>query len=329
MGGRTTIYDVARACGVSPATVSRALAQPDKVHPETLEQVLAAAERLGYRKLASTRAAGARHTGTIAMVVPDITNPYYFSAITGAERRAQAAGLTLVLVNTEENAAQERANVERLIGRVDGFVLASSRLPDDEIVALATRSRVVLLNRWVDGISCALVEQDHGSRQIVHHLVSLGHEHVVYLGGPVNSWVRHQRWNALRAAAESEGIRIELLGPYRPLSLDGGAASDAALRTGATGFVAHNDLLAIGVLHRLRSRGVDVPGEVSVVGYDDMFVATVCTPTLTTLGGEYEEAARHGVELLLEDRRDAQVVLPSSLAIRGSTGPGPTARASS
>ena len=102
MGGRTTIYDVARACGVSPATVSRALAQPDKVHPETLEQVLAAAERLGYRKLASTRAAGARHTGTIAMVVPDITNPYFpplFRAIQAAAAGADG-GTSVVLADT-------------------------------------------------------------------------------------------------------------------------------------------------------------------------------------------------------------------------------------
>ncbi|GAA5165512.1 LacI family DNA-binding transcriptional regulator [Ornithinimicrobium tianjinense] len=325
MAARTTIYDVARAAEVSPATVSRALSRPDAVHPETLARVLGAAERLGYRKAPGARAGGARHTDTIAMVVPDITNPYYFSAITGAERRAQAAGLTLVLVNSEENAAHERRNVERLLGRVDGFVLASSRLPDEEIVGFASRTKVVLLNRWVDGISCAMVEQDHGSRQIVHHLVSLGHEHLVYLGGPVNSWVRHQRWNALRGAAEAEGVRIDLLGPYRPSSVDGGAAADAAMRTGATGFVAHNDLLAIGVLQRLRARGVDVPGEVSVVGYDDMFVATICTPALTTLGGEYEEAARFGVELLLEERRDSQVVLPSSLTIRGSTGRAPLA----
>lgn len=323
-GDRVTIYDVAAECGVSTATVSRALAQPDKVHAQTRERVLAAAERLGYRREPGTRTLGARHTGAIAMVVPDITNPYYFAAITGAERRAQAAGLTLVLVNTEENAAQELSAVERLVGRVGGFVLASSRLPDAEIRSLAARTALVLLNRHVEGISSAMVEQDQGSRQIVHHLVSLGHEHLVYLGGPVNSWVRHQRWSALTRAAADEGIRIDQLGPYRPSSVDGGAAADTGLRTGATGFIAHNDLLAIGVLQRLRARGVAVPEEVSLVGYDNMFVAQVCTPTLTTLGGEYEEAARHGVELLLEGRRDRQVVLPSSLAIRESTGRAPS-----
>ena len=322
-GHRTTIYDVAKAAGVSPATVSRALSQPDMVHPGTLETVLASVERLGYRRGEAARGTGARHTGTIAMVVPDITNPYYSLVITGAERRAQAAGLVLVLVNTEESAQQERINIERLIGRVDGFLLASSRLPDEEIIDFAARTNVVLLNRHVTGISCALVEQDHGSRQIVHHLTSLGHTHLAYLAGPANSWVRHQRWNALARAAEEDGVRISLVGPYRPLIDDGGAAADAALRTGATGLVAHNDLLAIGVVQRLQGRGVLVPDDISVVGYDDMFVARVCNPPLTTLGGQYEEAARHAVELLLEGRRAQDVVVPSSLKIRASSGRAP------
>lgn len=320
---RTTIYDVARACEVSPATVSRALSQPAKVHPDTLDLVLATVDRLGYRRGEASRGTGARHTGTIAMVVPDITNPYYSMVITGAERRAQAAGSVLVLVNTEESAANERTNIERLVGRVDGFILSSSRLPDEEIVALAGRTDVVLLNRHVPGISCALVEQDHGSRQIVHHLTSLGHRRIAYLAGPLNSWVRHQRWGALERAAADDGVHIEVVGPYRPLIDDGGAAADAALRTGATALVAHNDLLAIGVVQRLRSRGLRVPEDISVVGFDDMFVAQVCDPPLTTLGGEYEEAARHAVELLLGGRRAQEVVLPSSLKIRASSGRAP------
>lgn len=320
---RTTIYDVARACEVSPATVSRALRQPDKVHPDTLDLVLTTVDRLGYRRAEGSRGTGARHTGTIAMVVPDITNPYYSMVITGAERRAQAAGEVLVLVNTEENAANERTNIERLVGRVDGFILSSSRLPDEEIVDLAGRSNVVLLNRHVPGISCALVEQDHGSRQVVHHLTSLGHQHLAYLAGPLNSWVRHQRWGALERAAHDDGVRIDILGPYRPLIDDGGAAADTAVRTGATALVAHNDLLAIGMVQRLRSRGVRVPEDISVVGYDDMFVAQVCDPPLTTLGGEYEEAARHAVEILLESRRAQEIVLPSSLKIRASSGRAP------
>lgn len=320
---RVTIYDVARESGVSPATVSRALGQPQKVHPHTLALVLAVVDRLGYRRNAFARSAGSPRTGTIAMVVPDITNPYYSEAIHGAERRAQAADIGLVLANTGEDPARERAVLERLIGRVDGFILTSSRLSDAEVTALSDRASVVLLNRHVEGISCSLVDQDQGSQRIITHLAALGHTRVAYAGGPSSSWVRHQRWNALSGSAQSHELEIRQLGPFRPSLEDGPAAAEEVLRAGATAVVAHNDLLAIGIIQHVQGNGLSVPADLSVVGYDDMFVSRFCTPPLTTLGGQYEAAAHHGVEMLVEGRRNQLVVLPSSLAIRESTGPAP------
>ncbi|MGM7666749.1 LacI family DNA-binding transcriptional regulator [Microbacterium sp. A93] len=323
---RVTIYDVARLSRVSPATVSRSLSQPDKVHPQTLEHVLGVVERLGYRRGASARSAGARHSGTIAMVVPDIANPYYSEAIRGAEKRTQSAGVGLLLVNTEEDPVREQANIERLIGRVDGFVLTSSRLPDEAIRSLSTRTRVVLLNRHIPGISCALVDQDQGSRHIIAHLTALGHTRVAYAGGPSSSWARHQRWAALSDHAQANGVEIRQLGPFRPSMEDGPTAAEEVLRAGATAVVAHNDLLAIGIIQHLQGNDLAVPADLSVVGYDDMFVSRFCTPPLTTLGGQYEAAAHHGVEMLVEGRRNQLMVLPSSLAIRDSTGPAPAPR---
>lgn len=324
---RVTIYDVARLSRVSPATVSRSLSQPDKVHPRTLENVLKAVDRLGYRRGASVRPAGTRQTGTIAMVVPDITNPYYSDAIRGAEKRAQAAGVGLVLVNTEEDPMKEQLSIERLIGRVDGFVLTSSRLRDEEIQALSTRAQVVLLNRHVEGISCALVDQDQGSRHIIEHLEMLGHTRLAYAGGPANSWVRHQRWVALSRYSGRARLSIRQLGPYRPSLDDGALAVEDALRVGATAVVAHNDLLALGMLGHLQMKGLRVPEDLSLVGYDDMIAARFCTPALTTLGGHYETAAHHGVEMLVEGRKDQHVVLPSSLRVRDSTGTAPSVEA--
>lgn len=322
---RVTIYDVARSSGVSPATVSRSLSQPDKVHPRTLDTVLQAVERLGYRRDASVRPAGTRRTGTIAMVVPDITNPYYADAIRGAEKRAHAAGIGLVLVNTDEDPVHEKRSIERLIGRVDGFVLTSSRLSDEEITALSTRAQVVLLNRSVEGTSCALVDQDQGSRHIIEHLAALGHTRLAYAGGPATSWVRHQRWAALSGHSARARLSIRQLGPYRPALEDGALAADDALRVGATAVVAHNDLLALGMLGHLQARGLRVPEDISVVGFDDMIAARFCTPALTTLGGHHEMAAHHGVEMLLEARKGQLFILPSRLQIRDSTGIAPSA----
>lgn len=318
---KVTIYDVARDSGVSPATVSRSLIRPNKVRPRTLEQVLKSVERLGYRRDPSARPPGSRGTGTIAMVVPDISNPYFSDAIRGAEKRSQVANTGLLVVNTGEDSGQEKSNIDRLIGRVDGFILTSSRLSDKEIEILAARTPVVLLNRYVPGISCALVDQDQGSRHIIEHLCLLGHRRLTYVGGPVSSWVRHQRWTALSRYATHEGVQIEQLGPYRPSIIDGPAAAQAILRNGATAVIAHNDLLALGILRHLNNLGVTVPDEISVVGYDDVFAAEFSFPSLTTLGGPYEPAAYHGVEMLLEGKRGQRVILPSTLHVRDSTGP--------
>jgi DNA-binding LacI/PurR family transcriptional regulator len=183
----------------------------------------------------------------------------------------------------------------------------------------------VLLNREVDGVSSVVVDPDDGSRQIVEHLASLGHRSLAYLAGPLTSWVGARRWRALAAAARSRGMTATRLGPFQPAVVSGPAAADASLGSGATALVAHNDLLAIGMLRRLAERGVRVPEQVSVVGYDDIFGADFCSPPLTTLAGPHEKAGRAAVDVLvaaLETRTEAQVrrvTMPSYLVIRAST----------
>ncbi|MBE2999742.1 LacI family DNA-binding transcriptional regulator [Nocardiopsis sp. HNM0947] len=327
---RTTIYDVAREAGVAASTVSRAFSNPRRVNAVTRGHVHAAAERLGYRPSPLASALQSGRTATIAMLVPDITNPHFFGAIRGAEGRARQADLTFILSNTEESAAKEQDQIERLSRSVDGFVLAASRLPGGAVADLARDHNLALVNREVEGIPSAVVDNDSGSGQIVDHLASLGHRSLVYLSGPEQSWSAGRRWNALRSAASEHGMAAERLGPFPPMTDAGGAAADAALARDATALVAHNDLLAIGVLKRLAERGVAVPEEASVVGYDDIFGADLCVPALTTLAGPGDRAGRAAVELLLRGGSRSgtltdphRVVLPSHLVIRESTGPAP------
>jgi LacI family transcriptional regulator len=327
---RTTIYDVAREAGVAASTVSRALRNPRRVNAATREHVLQVAERMGYRPSPLATALQSGRTATVAMLVPDITNPHFFGTIKGAERRASAAGITFILSYTEESADNERTQIEHLARSVDGFVLASSRMSDESLWELAEEHNLALVNREVRGLPSAVVDSRVGSRQIVEHLASLGHRSVVYLSGPHQSWPAGERWRGLVDGARSLDMRVTRLGPFPPRVVGGGAAADAALVTGATAVVAHNDLLAIGVLRRLAERGVAVPEQVSVVGYDDIFGADFCVPALTTLAGPQDEAGRSAVELLLENRSrsttrtpDRRVMLPSHLVIRDSTGPAP------
>jgi DNA-binding LacI/PurR family transcriptional regulator len=326
-----TIYDVARAAGVATSTVSRAFSNPQRVTEKTRARVVQVAEELGYQPNPHARALTSRRTQTIAMVVSDITNPHFFEIIRGAEMRAKASAFTLVLVNAEESPRIELEQISRLARSVDGFLLAASRLPDEELLKLSAGHTVVMVNRQVKGIPSVVLDQREGCRQLVVHLASLGHSSLVYLSGPRNSWTAASRWAAIRDAATECGMSALRMGPYTPTVSHGGAAADAALTTGATAFVAHNDLLAIGVLRRLAARSVRVPDDVSVTGFDDIFAADLCSPSLTTLSGVHANLGRAAVELLLDAATSShrsggpvpELVLPSQLVLRSSTGGAP------
>jgi DNA-binding LacI/PurR family transcriptional regulator len=322
-----TIYDVAIAAGVATSTVSRAFSTPTRVSARTREHVLAVAAELGYRPNPHARALLSGRHHTVAMVVSDITNPHYFELIRGAEMRARASEYTLVLVNAEESPRVEYDQIQRLVSSVDGFVLAASRLPDENLRQIAAQRPVVLMNRELPGLASVVLDHVTGCRQIVEHLASLGHRDLIYLAGPQNSWMAATRWSALRSAAEDLGLGAQRIGPFTPKVSQGGAAADGALHAGATAIVAHNDLLAIGVVQRLAQRSVRVPDDVSVVGFDNIFAADLCTPTLTTLGGAHADVGRSAVEILLDavgpirtKESAPQVVLPTDLVLRQSTG---------
>lgn len=323
-----TIYDVARAAGVATSTVSRAFSSTTRVNQGTRERVLAVANELGYKPNPHARALLSGRHQTIAMVVSDITNPHYFELIRGAEMRARASRFTLVLVNAEESPRVEYDQVQRLVPAVDGFVLAASRLPEENLRQIAAQRPVVLMNRELPEIASVVLDHGEGCHQIVEHLASLGHRSLVYLAGPRNSWMAATRWSALSAAASELDLEARRVGPFTPKVAQGGAAADAALNAGASAIVAHNDLLAIGVLQRLAQRSRGVPDQISVVGFDNIFAAEMCTPGLTTLGGPHADVGRTAVDLLLDmlgghgvSAHHAQLSLPTELVLRGSTGP--------
>jgi LacI family repressor for deo operon, udp, cdd, tsx, nupC, and nupG len=325
---RPTLADVAREAGVATSTVSRAFSRPQRVNHRTREHVLAVAQELGYVPNPTAQALESGRTRTIALLVPDITNPYFSGVIKGAERAAAGAGLTLVLADTAENAGTESRLVQRLERAVDGFVISASRLTDDELRAASARTPITLVNRATAGMSCVVADFDSGTRQIVDHLASYGHRSFVFVGGPAESWSGARRWQGLQAAAAERGMEARRSGPYLPTLSGGPAAADAVMASGATAVVCHNDILAIGLMRRLTERGRSVPGDVSVVGFDDVFGADFCHPALTTLAERTEDAGQRAVELLVNQVPLRQVegparVLPTHLVVRASTGPAP------
>lgn len=315
-----TIAMVAERAGVATSTVSRALTRPDRVSDETRRHVEAIARELGYVATHKTR------TRSVAVLVADIANPFYFDIIRGSGRQLRAADYTQVLVDTEESADLEAALIERMRGTIDGLILAATRLSDAVIASLSQTLPLVVLNRHVPGVPNVVLDTTSGMVQAFEHLISLGHREIAYAEGPARSWANAARWRALTEAAEGRDVALTKLGPFASSRAAGAAAADAFVNTGATAAIAFNDLLAIGMLERLAARGVAVPGDVSVVGCDDIFGADFCSPTLTTISTPLEQAGRVAVTLLLEllESRAGSgrngVLLQSNLTVRDSTG---------
>lgn len=326
---RSTIHDVAALAGVATSTVSRALSSPDRISGNTRTLVLRAAQELNYVPNSGNRAGAASRTGAVALLVPDITNPFYFDIIHGTQDQLKAAGYTQLLVDTEESADVELQALERLTETADGVILAATRLRTADLAMMAARIPMVTINRNDPAVSTVLIDTPMGVDQAVEHLVSLGHADLVYISGPAKSWTNQWRWRTFEAAASRHHVRALRIGPYAPKMTSGAAAADAMLVTGATACLAFNDLLAIGMLQRFSRRGVRIPLDISIVGCDDTFGADFCNPALTTITAPTQQAGRAATNMLLARlgqrpqvaRQIAQ--LPTHLTVRESTGPAP------
>lgn len=318
-----TISQVAVAAGVARSSVSRAFTRPEMLSPETVTRILSAAETLGYVPNYTARALSTGRHGNVALIVPDIANPFFPPVIQAAQMEADRSDFCIFLGNTEENPKQEDKLVGRFAGQVEGFVLASSRLSDERIRAHAALHPLVLINRDVEGIPRVLIDSGPGVRQAVEHLAELGHKKIVYVSGPTNSWSNKQRRNAVRSAATKLGMEAEIVPTSTPTFNAGKAAVPSILATKATAAVAFDDLTAQGVLVGLAELNVAVPTDFSLIGCDDVLGA-VTHPALTSVSNQSVEAGRVAVSLLMDilqskSIKDVRYMLETSLVVRDTT----------
>ncbi|WP_436530861.1 LacI family DNA-binding transcriptional regulator [Actinoplanes sp. HUAS TT8] len=316
---RTTVQDVAREAGVSVSTVSRALTG-GTVSAATRETVVEAATRLGYRVNRAARGLITGRTGNLGLIVPDLRNPFFADVAKGVSARARAVDCGVFITDTDEDPVAELEAIATLGRNTDGLLLCSPRASDAEILAAADPETTVLLHRQVPGMSSVVADIADGIRQAVGHLRALGHTEIAYVSGPEGSWATRQRVEALA------GLSILALGSVSP-TFDGGLlAGDLVLASPATAVLAYNDLVALGLLHRLAARGASVPGRVSVVGFDDVSLAAMTHPPLTSVSVPKDRAGAVGLDLLLGRTGVAvgEVVLPTSLVVRASSGVAPT-----
>lgn len=328
--GVPTISQVAQAAGVSRATVSRAFTRPQMLSADTVARVKSVAGRLGYVPNQVARALSTGRHGNIALIVPDVANPFFPPLIRGAQARADLAGACLFLGSSDENPDREDTLVAKFTGQVEGVILVSSRLDEERIRHHAGRVPIVLINRDVTGLPRVLIDTSVGISAAVDHLAEFGHRRICYVAGPAASWSNQQRRKAMRAAMRRLGLEMVAVTAQRASFEAGRDIVAALLGTGATAAIAFDDVTAQGILVGLAERRIAVPGRFSVIGCDDVLGATTFPP-LTTVSARCDEAGEVALDLLgdvtrLKAMREIRYVLDTRLVVRGSAGPVPATR---
>lgn len=332
-----TLRDVADAAGVHPATASRALnpATRGLVNADTARRVMKVAESLGYRPNPIARSLKTAKSGTVGLVIPDLTNPLFPPIVRGIEDVLEPAGYSGLIVNTDNDPSREQAQVELLRSRqVEGLIVATAVLHHPLLEQLQAEGvPMVMVNRRPDGVDVPSITPDdaHGIELAVAHLASLGHERVAHLAGPANTSTGVARARAFRNAVREHDMADDpaLAVTCELWTEDAGAAALRELLDDGeefTAIVAGNDLIALGCYDVFSERGISCPDQMSVVGFNDMPYLDKLAPPLTTVAIPHQQIGAEAARLLLEaitepDRPARSVLLPLHLVVRGSTAP--------
>lgn len=282
-----TIRDVAREAAVSVASVSRVINGHENVRPEMRERVEAAVRSLGYAPHAGARNLSMARTHTIGVVLPDLHGEFFSEFVRGMDREASSQGFQLLLSNMHANSDHGMATLQNMHGRVDGLVVMAPHIAAERLSAqLPAGLPVILVNstaldRQRPGVR---VDNEAGAAAMVDYLESLGHRTIVHLSGPQDNIEARERQRGYEAAMARHGLT--------PQSMQGdffeesGVAAARAILDQADrpdALFAANDMMAIGALMTLRRAGLSVPGDIAIAGFDDIPLARLITPSLTTM----------------------------------------------
>ena len=330
-----TIKDVASLAGVSPMTVSRVINESDRVSPETQRRVEKAISELGYIPSRLARGLSGRRTGTLAVIVPDVANPFFTMIVRAAEEVARRSAYRVILCDTRADLSVERDVIEELIAhRVEGIAIAP--VSDRSKPHLARLSRFgvpfVLIDRTVAGVDCDAVLGNSvgGAQRLVEHLIGLGHRRIGMIVEKDEVSTARERRQGYESALEAAGLPLDpaLVVETTPDPDGGFEGMGHLLSTGdrPSAVFAVNNLVALGAIEAVRNAGLEVPDDVALVCFDDIELASRLYPFLTALEQPAETFGTLGTQLLLEriqgrgPARDHVVVLPGQLTVRRSCG---------
>lgn len=300
---RATIYDVARAAQVATSTVSRAFTRPTRVNRETLLLIQATAAELGYRPNRTARGLSTGRTGSLAMVVPNIGNPFFTQFMRSFHAAARERDYSVYLIDTYENADEEMRQIDEVMSRVDGIALVSPRMRGRDLKTVTARGQFVVVHRRVPDLTCTWVDSKPALADALADLGRHGHQRLVYLSGPAAGYSDTLRRRAAGQIAGKMGIELTFTEPQKDAQEVADAANvalDLVATTGSTAVVAHNDASAIAVMKECRDRRIEVPRDLSIVGHDDIDWATVVYPALSTIAAQTEATGSWSATALID-----------------------------
>jgi len=335
---RPTLVDIARECGLSRATVARALSGKGYVDLDRRRLIQETADRLGYRTSTIARALRTQRTSSVGVLIADITNPIFPQIVKGIDEVVSGDDHTIFLSNTDEDPQKQVAIVRSLLDRqVDGFVMVSQTLAGETLKLLEHGPPCVFLNRRPrDDVDYVGPDNEQGIELLLGHLRGLGHERIAYVAGPSHSSTSRERLAHFHASMARHGLavddRLVFAGNYYKESGAKAAEAFMAVDPRPTAILAANDFVALGIVSYLHGVGLNIPGDVSVTGFDDVFdfslMATDALKVegLTTVNQPKRHLGRAAGKLLLErlsepDAPARKVILPTELRVRDTTGP--------
>lgn len=327
-----TISDVAELAGVSYQTVSRVINDSPNVSSKTRLRVQEVISDTGYKPSHIARSLARSRTATIGLIVPDISNPFFSALARGADEIASGNDYSILLANTGEEAAREQGLLNLLQERyVDGVIVSGSRLDDDSLFnSLSQFEAAVLVNRRLvrGSIPSVNVDDALGGKLITEHLLQMGHRAIGFVAGPPSSYSGKQRLLGYRKAFKAAGIspQPQWVIPCLPTTSAGEEATSQLLEKcpELTALFCFNDLVALGALRYCASTGRIVPNDISIAGFDDITLADVVSPALTTCHVPQYKLGNLAVTALLEiinnqRAKDSEILVKPKLVVRKST----------
>lgn len=317
-----TIDDIAQLTKVHRGTVSRALSRPDLVSVETRKKVEAAAQVLGYRMNAAARSLATGRSGLIGLIVPDSLNGFFNLILKASQHRARAAGLSVVLAETEYLPGTEVRAIQQLSQHVDGMICVSLLNSYESLVDAGQGSQMVFIGEPKSGFLSVAVDESGVMELGLDHLYSLGHRRIALVGGQpyFGSWEARRAYKAIWDERHPDCEVLEIPG-FFPHLRDGQPALSSVLASKCTAVFAYSDALAIGMVLSAFTEGVRIPADLSILGCDDVPFASLVPDGLSTISLNVSTLGELAVDVLLGDALPQSHGPAPRLVVRGSTGP--------